>query len=623
MKRNISRILSILLVVSMLMAIPVFSATYYTLKIEITGPQYTSAHVKTGTDGTAKAGFEMLGAGDSFNTSLGQAFALIYDDTNDATDGHYNSDGFTGATGGADNVNTVFKYSELHTTVYSVLKDTLGQNGTEWATLTSTGTLTRAGGTMTITVPDASDKATLGAESTVGGVYGAEADHQVVFKMDRNGFVDTHTAYYDTYYITVTIEAKNYGGGGSTTPTQPTDSTTLPVSGENTVPVNADINDGTATIPNITDEQVEQAGATQDSGIVVDASGVEGVQTVELSGDAMETIKDSGLDLEIKLPNATLTIDSETLDGTTGGVTVTVSEYDDPSDIDDDDFTEADEEAINGFGPSNIIVYNGNTGANLGLPDDGNTYYVYDPETQTFTRVDNNVPVEDGTIIVARPTDYTGATADKLITDVHDLYLKGYPDGSVKPMGNITRAEVSMAFYRLLKDKSVTGTVSYTDVKADAWYAEAVNALSSIGIIKGYEDGSFKPNQPITRAEFAAVATRFIEAKGGNVKFKDVADDFWAKENISTAAYFGWINGYEDATFRPNNKITRAEAATIINHMLGRNADKSFADGNRSALKQFTDLKDSSKWYYYDMVEATNSHNFTVSDSKETWSGLR
>lgn len=241
--------------------------------------------------------------------------------------------------------------------------------------------------------------------------------------------------------------------------------------------------------------------------------------------------------------------------------------------------------------------------------------------TFSFTMPDSQVNIRPTFIRVPESPEVTG-TNKLLNTGDHILYLIGYPDGSVQPMGNITRAEVCMAFYRLLKNQNVETTVSYPDVKDGAWFAEAVKVISTLNIANGYPDGTFKPNQAITRAEFTAIATRFAEAKGGDVTFKDVPADYWAKDNIATAAAYGWINGYEDGTYRPANLITRAEAATIINHMLGREADGAFADANKTSLEQFTDLQDNSMWYYYDMVEATNAHDFTKSAGSEIWTKL-
>ena len=218
---------------------------------------------------------------------------------------------------------------------------------------------------------------------------------------------------------------------------------------------------------------------------------------------------------------------------------------------------------------------------------------------------------------IASPKD-TGV-ANWLITDDHIVYLRGYEDGTIRPTGSITRAEVAMMFYRLLKDKNIEAPEGYVDVSAGMWYSEAVNALSSLGILSGYGDKTFLPNNPISRAEFAAVATRFAIAAGGDASFPDIPNGYWAEANIATAAKYGWINGYEDGAYRPSGNITRAEAATIVNHMLGRAADEQYVLANRSRLVQFSDLQSTSVWYYFDMVEASTAHDFTTDGGAETW----
>ena len=218
---------------------------------------------------------------------------------------------------------------------------------------------------------------------------------------------------------------------------------------------------------------------------------------------------------------------------------------------------------------------------------------------------------------VASPVD-TGV-ANWLITDDHIVYLRGYEDGTIRPTGSITRAEVAMMFYRLLKDKNIEAPEGYVDVSAGMWYSEAVNALSSLDILSGYGDKTFLPNNPISRAEFAAVATRFAIAAGGDASFPDIPNGYWAEANIATAAKYGWINGYEDGAYRPSGNITRAEAATIVNHMLGRAADEQYVLANRSRLVQFSDLQSTSVWYYFDMVEASTAHDFTTDGGAETW----
>ena len=209
--------------------------------------------------------------------------------------------------------------------------------------------------------------------------------------------------------------------------------------------------------------------------------------------------------------------------------------------------------------------------------------------------------------------------ADWLITDEHPAFFSGYEDGSIRPEGNITRAEVATIFYRLLKNQDVEITVSFPDVNDGDWYAAAVNTLASLKIITGYEDGTFAPDKQISRAEFSAIATRFAKATGGKQTFADVEAGYWAEDNIATAYDYGWIEGKGHNMFAPLDKITRAEAAAIINRMLNRAADEAYVRANGDKLIQFPDLQNSSKWYYLDMVEATNEHDFTVDNGVETW----
>ncbi len=217
----------------------------------------------------------------------------------------------------------------------------------------------------------------------------------------------------------------------------------------------------------------------------------------------------------------------------------------------------------------------------------------------------------------ASPAD-TGV-ADWLITGDHIVYLRGYDDGTISPNNNITRAEVSMIFYRLLLKPQVEIVKTFPDVKDNEWYATAVNTLANLGIVNGYDDGLFHANNPITRAEFAAIATRFAKATGGAVNFADVVSNHWAYGNIATAADYGWVTGYE-GMFRPADRITRAETATIVNHMLGRAADQEYVLANSDKIKYFPDLQDATKWYYFDMVEASNEHDFTHDkDGVEKW----
>ncbi|MCB6694490.1 S-layer homology domain-containing protein [Agathobaculum butyriciproducens] len=210
--------------------------------------------------------------------------------------------------------------------------------------------------------------------------------------------------------------------------------------------------------------------------------------------------------------------------------------------------------------------------------------------------------------------------------DDHYAYIVGYPDSTVRPQNGITRAEVATIFFRLLTDETrnanSTKSNSYSDVAAGAWYNHAVSTLSAMGIVKGDSHGKFNPNAPITRAEFAAIAARFDDkANTTAVDFSDIASH-WAKNEISAAANNGWINGYTDGTFRPNNKITRAEAMTLVNRVLNRLPENS-SDLLDSMIK-WPDNSDVSAWYYLAVQEATNSHYYKTKENKfEKWSKLR
>lgn len=195
----------------------------------------------------------------------------------------------------------------------------------------------------------------------------------------------------------------------------------------------------------------------------------------------------------------------------------------------------------------------------------------------------------------------------------HFAYVIGYPDGTVHPNGQITRAEVATIFFRLLRDEVRDGAFAtsntYSDVAYGKWYNNPISTMSALGIITGYPDGTFKPNKPITRAEFAAIAARFDETQSGkSATFSDVIGH-WAAKEIGIAYANEWIKGYPDGTFKPDQNITRAEAMTMINRVLERKPE-SPAD-LLTNMNKWTDNMDTSKWYYLDVQEATNSHAYT------------
>ena len=246
-----------------------------------------------------------------------------------------------------------------------------------------------------------------------------------------------------------------------------------------------------------------------------------------------------------------------------------------------------------------------------------------------------NLTAKVGWVFTAQVTSSGGGGGGLIVPDVppalnkvdHFAYIVGYPDGNVKPQGNITRAEVATIFFRMLTDESRSDIWSqnsgYSDVVPGKWFNNAVSTLANGGILTGYEDGTFKPNANITRAEFATMAVRFFSSSyEGEDLFPDI-DKHWAKDYINTAANEGIINGYEDGTFRPSQPITRAEAMAIVNRVLERHPDK---DHLLADMIQWPDNMDTGKWYYADVQEATNSHDYdmegTEAEPYEVWTKL-
>lgn len=213
-------------------------------------------------------------------------------------------------------------------------------------------------------------------------------------------------------------------------------------------------------------------------------------------------------------------------------------------------------------------------------------------------------------------------TAPKLNTSDHFAYVQGYPDGTVKPAGNITRAETAAILFRLMDDasrKTYYSTKSgFRDVASGSWYNTYVATLNNAGVITDSSNGCFRPNEAITRAELAAMLAKFSETTGAANYFNDVSASYWAANAIAICAKLGWITGYPDGTFRPDKNVTRAELMAMINRATGR-APKS-ADAFLPGMKTWID-NTSDKWYYLDVQEATNSHSYTVKGS-ETWTAL-
>lgn len=221
----------------------------------------------------------------------------------------------------------------------------------------------------------------------------------------------------------------------------------------------------------------------------------------------------------------------------------------------------------------------------------------------------------------------TGANTGVLNTEAHIAYVSGYPDGTVRPNAPITRAETAQMLYRLLTDEArreyQTDRSAYSDVPAGLWYSTSVATLSSMGVITGYPDGTFRPTANITRAEFATLLSRLSGADSARGSaFSDVSAH-WARKAIAAVSAKGWVSGYPDGTFRPNANITRAEAMAMLNRMLGRlpESERDLLPG----MSTFSDNMDSGKWYYLYVQEATNGHTYSVKRDgvHETWESLR
>ena len=247
----------------------------------------------------------------------------------------------------------------------------------------------------------------------------------------------------------------------------------------------------------------------------------------------------------------------------------------------------------------------------------------------TFTMPAHDVVVKatwdrTGSILPSLPDVSDDATPNWLNLDDHDAYIQGYPDGRVKPQNNITRAEVATIFYRLLTDDArdyyYSTDSGFSDVKPGDWYNTAVATMVQAGILNGYSDGTFKPNASITRAEFATIAARFLSNPYSTKdRFYDT-EGHWAEVYINRAAEIGWIGGYPDGSFKPDQYITRAEAVTLVNNVLGR---EPHADYMLDDMIRWPD-NPKSAWYYEDIQEATNSHDYRWNSGKsyEIWTKL-
>ena len=302
------------------------------------------------------------------------------------------------------------------------------------------------------------------------------------------------------------------------------------------------------------------------------------------------------------------------------------------------------EQSVTGFttnASKDIKVALKNAGKDTAKGTDRGTYYMgltaddFEVTSDIFEKIE--VVVVDGYLEITRsgghhprpkPTvEIEDDDALGLNTTDHFAYIVGYGNGEVRPQNNITRAEVATIFFRLLTDdvraENLTKTNRYSDVAATSWYNTAVSTLSSMGIITGYPDGTFRPNAAITRAEFAAIAARFDnDGDKTAAKFSDIATH-WAKDEISIAYNNGWITGYPDGTFGPQRDITRAETMTLVNRVLNRQPETE--DDLLPNMTVWTDNANPKAWYYLAVQEATNSHyyEFKTNSQYEKWTELR
>lgn len=244
--------------------------------------------------------------------------------------------------------------------------------------------------------------------------------------------------------------------------------------------------------------------------------------------------------------------------------------------------------------------------------------------TRTVTRKCSYCGYEEETTEIDWNVSKSIIAAACLNTKDHYSYLIGYSDGTVRPNGRITRAEVATIFFRLLTDdarqRNWSSENNFSDVSADKWYNNAVSTLCHMGVLGGYSDGTFRPNAPITRAEFAKIAVSFAQANGSAVYsyFTDVKTTDWFAPYVTAAKDSSLIEGYSDGSFKPENRITRAEACAIVNRVLGRKPSK-----NHMKISGRIDWPDctTADWFYEAIMEATNSHTYQMGKRVETWNG--
>ena len=260
------------------------------------------------------------------------------------------------------------------------------------------------------------------------------------------------------------------------------------------------------------------------------------------------------------------------------------------------------------------------------LTDDN--YYTITVKSSGKVKADYEVVLKDrsGNEVKGK-TDANGVVM--LPGKKHTAYIFGYPDSTFRPEGNMSRAEAAAIFARLIseaKGEKISGTsTSFKDVSKNEWYINYISYLEKYEIIKGYSDKTFRPDDFVSRAEFIAMTVRYydlfndVSFTATTVKYTDVPSSYWAVKEIAYAKNTGWLNGYADGTFRGDNNITRAEVVAVVNRATGRSADIDYINKNFTKLNRFTDVNDSSKWYFADVNEAANEHIGITTSEGETW----
>lgn len=246
-------------------------------------------------------------------------------------------------------------------------------------------------------------------------------------------------------------------------------------------------------------------------------------------------------------------------------------------------------------------------------------HYVTSDETYELTVSGSRVTMNGKSY---SPVTFVNRKAAELNRRDHTAFLVGYAEGTFGPERNMTRAEVTTMFARLLTEQieaDKTYSSTFNDVAKGCWAANYIGYMQQFGIVTGYEDGSFRPDAPVTRAEFAAIASRFEKLTQGSASFTDVPDTHWAVKYINFAATRGWVTGYEDGTFKPEHSITRAEVAAVTCRLLERSADQTYIRSHIGELRTFADVTES-HWAYWYAMEAANGHDYTKSGGSENWS---